>query len=190
MNRKILTRMNEPHRVYHTMDHINTMMGEMLKHTKIVHNKKAVCQAILYHDVVYEVSSEKYPLNEAKSCEFMRKLCTDEVEFTEKLIMATKDHNPNVPGLTEHELSDMKLFLDVDMMIIGTKRISHLEWYEDAIRREFSIYTDEQYNNGRIAVLSKMLNDEVIFHSDAYAHLNDQAHRNLTYLIKKLKEKL
>lgn len=195
---------SEPHRHYHTWDgHISPMLQKFYLIRDEFSNPDAVVLAILFHDFVYEVYPDTYRKNEMLAATAMVQMLQKHfkwytvskngrknIKFAIKLIMATVKHNPyrNRATLDDNEINDVKLFLDLDLSILATENKYLLLWYEDAIRKEFSFYTDLVYNDGRAAVLRSFMNREGIFFSDGSSSKNLQAHANLAFLIQRLEQ--
>lgn len=64
------------------------------------------------------------------------------------MILATKTHTPY------NELS--KVFNDMDMDIV-TRNFDELMKWEEEIREEYEVYTDEEYREGRLKFLRSMI---------------------------------
>lgn len=193
---------SEPHRHYHTWDgHILPMLAKFEIFHDTFNYPDAVILAILFHDFVYEVEPSKYPSNEMLSAAAMVKMLQkhykwytiskngrDNIKFAIKLIMATTKHNPyrNRATLSDKHIADVEKFLDIDLGILAAEDKDLLLWYEDAIRKEFSIYEDLVYNDGRSKVLHAFLERPTIFYSITKGRSNGQARANLAYLIQRL----
>ena len=192
----------EPHRQYHTWDgHISPMLQKFGAIREMFNYPDAVTLSILFHDCVYEVEPSKYPNNEMLSAAEMVKMLQkyhkwytvskngrDNIKFAIKLIMSTTKHNPyrNRSTLSDKHIDDVEKFLDIDLGILATEDKALLLWYEAAIRKEFSIYEDLVYNEGRSKVLHTFLERPSIFYSIAKERSNGQARANLAYLIQRL----
>jgi predicted metal-dependent HD superfamily phosphohydrolase len=72
------------------------------------------------------------------------------------MILATKTHNS--AGLN----SDGKLFLDLDLSILGADKPGY-QAYSRAIRREYSFVPEPLYRNGRQKILQNFLAREFIY---------------------------
>ena len=65
------------------------------------------------------------------------------VESVDKFIMATEHHMDN-----KNVSNDLALFLDFDLSILGSS-IDEYDRYKDAIRQEYSHFSDEEFLKGR-----------------------------------------
>ena len=184
---------NNSERKYHNLTHINNMLkwlGE--SGSKFKHNTELIL-AILFHDFIYDPLGKK---NEIKSVEkmyhFVNKLKLNFKENVllkaEKLILSTISHsiNYNDDLCKEKDFLEMnKLFLDLDLLVLGQGRFA-ADRFEDQIRSEYRMHSDEIYNSGRKAVLLKFVNREKIYLSDNFKSYEMSAKESLNYLIKKL----
>lgn len=195
---------NEPHRHYHTWnDHIVPMLRNFGIIREQFNFPDAAYLAIVFHDVVYEVD-ERYKSNEILSAAWMAQILLSEmpeyakseegkqtIRLATYFIMATERHDAhrNASHLDPEVIADIEKFLDLDLGILCTNDKSLLLWYEDAIRKEFSIYSDEDYRAGRDKVLHKFLERPNIFFSKDSIKYDQQGRANLAYLIQRLNAK-
>jgi predicted metal-dependent HD superfamily phosphohydrolase len=163
-------------RHYHTLEHIRSMLDSIEGVRSAVDQYEALAFAAWFHDVIYDTRASD---NEERSAQLaartLRRLqvpsrITDRViEF----ILATRGHHPADPS------EEMKLFLDIDLSILGAEPEIYRH-YCDAIRREYSWLSDDDYRKGRMEVLRHFLNRERIYLSDRYHEsLEAQARENL-----------
>ena len=149
----IATRYNEPHRAYHTLDHINTMLAMAYKHRNELIDPNAVDLAIIYHDIVYDSGSKTNEEDSATlflstmSTELDKKLCDKICSY----IIETKKHE-----VTTTQDTDLQMFIDFDMAILGTER--HLyEEYARQIRQEYEFVPEKEYCKARANFLTTYL---------------------------------
>lgn len=184
---QVRARYEEPGRHYHGWDHIKQMFAEA---TAVEHSwcrREAVFAAIYFHDAIYDPTS---PTNEEDSAallveEMPPHLDAANLDLARRLVLATKRH-----ALGEFfdaaEEPDARLFLDIDMSILGSPRETYRTYAND-IRREYAIYDDDAYRAGRLKVLSAMLAQPSIYLSDTFRdRLEDSARSNLTFEIESL----
>jgi predicted metal-dependent HD superfamily phosphohydrolase len=154
---------SRPDRHYHNLSHLHSLLSEL----KIYKNKFAhwdvIVFAIVYHDLVYNTLKNN---NEERSAETAIKRLT-KISFPEKLtifcgqlILATK----------KHESADFEtnLFTDADLSILGADPETY-EVYSKQIRREYSIYPELIYHQGRKKVLTHFLNMDKIFKTHEFS---------------------
>ena len=96
------------------------------------------------------------------------------------MILATKDHSGK-------NLSyDAKLFLDMDLAILGMNEEIYKE-YSQAIRREYAWVPESMYRKGRKKVLKSFVERERIYFTDEMkARYEAQARKNINSEIKSL----
>ncbi len=171
----IETRLHGRHRHYHTLDHVEHLLAQLLPVIDQLRDKDAVIIAIAYHDAVYDVKRSD---NEERSAELARKalgpLGLDQalIAYSASMILATKTH-----GLCEDP--DTNLFTDADLSILGAPTEAYAR-YTEQVRKEYSIYPDFLYNPGRRKVLAHFLAMPRIFKTAYFQdQFEDQARINL-----------
>jgi predicted metal-dependent HD superfamily phosphohydrolase len=173
-------------RAYHTLTHISTLLHQIEEHAAIIQNKRLLLFAAFYHDIVYLPGSGSNEKDSAEIAEKrMRELQVPErmIRDTKVLILLTKSHadvSPSTPN-------DMRLFLDMDLSIIGEQPTIYARYCKD-IRKEFQAFPDFLFNKGRRSFLQSQLKLPLIFHTDVFRHKYEtQARMNmLTELHEKL----
>jgi predicted metal-dependent HD superfamily phosphohydrolase len=150
-------------RHYHTITHLNSMLTELKIYKGKFDNWDTIVFAIAYHDLIYcslksnnEERSAEIAIKRLTSISFPEKLIT----FCEKLILATKKHEPNDP--------ETNLFTDADLSILGSDSETYKE-YSKQIRREYSIYPDIIFNPGRKKVLTNFLKMDKIYKTKEFS---------------------
>jgi len=157
-------------RFYHGISHIFSMLSlfESVKHR--IHDPTTVELAIWFHDIVYDPYASD---NEEKSAQVFANSsyahnCGEKT--TNKIIrfiLATKNHHAvdNNENLDSTELEDLKIFLDLDLSILGKSRFEY-SVYAHNIKREYCDVEDFIYL--RVAFLEKMKKSGKIFHTDLF----------------------
>ena len=140
---------SQTHRFYHTLEHLMDLLDQIERQYPIPSKERdKLIITALFHDIIYNPARDD---NERKSAKFFLNHCedvNDDIEDIYDMILATKTHESN------DELS--KIFNDMDMDIVTRDFDSLLIW-EEEIREEFNIYTDEEYKTGRISFLNSVL---------------------------------
>jgi len=165
---EIEQRHTEPTRHYHTLQHLEQFYTELP-------TLDAVTEfAIFYHDIVYDATRNDNEEKSALLCE--ERLLRLEVEpklvaEVVQLIGETKTHEANSPRNV--------LFLDADLAVLGaTEKVYATYAYN--VRREYAIYGDDIYREGRQKVLRHFLGKERIYLSDYfYEKYERTARKNL-----------
>jgi len=155
-------------RYYHTLSHLENIYNQL----KPFQLTPAIEFAIFYHDIIYNTKERD---NEEKSALLARKRLKElgaREEIRNKvyeLIIETKKHESNS--------LDTALFLDADIAILGSK-LKVYKIYMQNIRKEYSIYSDKEYQEGRYAVLKSFLKKERLYLSNYFYNLYEQNARN------------
>lgn len=143
---------SEPHRAYHTLNHLQNCFNEFNEVKHLLNNPDSVELAIWFHDVIYDIDKKD---NEEKSAEFAKvfcqknKLSEDFAKKVEDHILATGDH-------TLSSNSDTNYLIDIDMSILGYP-INAIYQYEEQIYKEYStVYNRKEYLIGRLGFLTKL----------------------------------
>jgi predicted metal-dependent HD superfamily phosphohydrolase len=163
----------EPHRHYHTQQHVDTLLAELGVTPVPVHDRDVVEAAIWYHDAIYDTRRRD---NEVRSAELAVTRLRDagwaaeNIARVEKLILATADHT--VAADEPDAAPDLALFLDLDLSILGA-RPSIYDAYAEAIRAEFDWVSNADYRAGRARVLTRFLAQPRLFRTDHYLGLFD-----------------
>jgi predicted metal-dependent HD superfamily phosphohydrolase len=152
----------EPHRAYHTLDHIAALLQLLEVHGKDATDRDALELAILLHDIVYDPERTD---NEAASAHLARErlaaLGYPEATTTKvaRYILATQHDTGTEAAAAD---TDLALLLDLDLSALAAEPEAYLA-YAQAIRREYAHYRDEVYRAGRRRVLEGFLARERIY---------------------------
>lgn len=159
----IVAQYSEPGRYYHTMEHLQNMYRHLQAIFMHIDKKEEVLFALFYHDIIYNPLRND---NEAQSASYAKDILTklgssaDRIANVTQLIEATAGHK-------FHQQSDVNYFLDVDLSILAGTNESYDE-YAANVRREYSMYPDNEYRQGRKQVLQSFLSNERIFKTDYF----------------------
>ncbi len=177
----------EPHRHYHTWDHIKQMLTALDEIEASLTDRDATLYAVYYHDAVYNVPSST---NEEDSAALFASDAAERVdqrtiEKTTSFIIATKTHATD-EAIAQDEQEDYRCFLDIDMSILGAKADEYNDYAEN-VRKEYAIIPDTLYTEGRKQILQGFLEKDRIFLTDHfYGRLERAARANITAEIEKL----
>lgn len=145
-NSDVINAYNEPHRFYHTLEHIEDVLkhlndADLLKHDEVF-------LATIFHDIIYNPQSNT---NEEDSAEFFLKaapsssLTDEQKQHVKQLILDTKHHKPSVKFSEE--------FIKADLAILNSS-FDKLIKYEKQIFKEFQFVDYKDYKVNRIKVLT------------------------------------
>lgn len=174
----------EPHRYYHTFEHISKMIINAEHYNLILTDAEMLTlrMAILYHDYVYDPTSDT---NEADSVDvFMDRIMNGRIDF-DKSVISMKDLQAQVMIMildTKKHKPTFKLseyLIDLDLWDLAFK-----DAYKNnakSIRKEYSMYSQEEYVIGRIEWIQSMLNRDTIYYTSLAQNVgyNDLARKNL-----------
>ena len=179
---ELVQRYAEPHRAYHTLDHIHECLGWLGASGQFAEHVFEVELALIYHDVVYE------PLradNEQRSAAFFRahaqasRLPEQSAERIAVLIEGTASHR------TLH--GDGALVNDIDLAVLGASPQAFAR-YEQQIRAEFQHVSEPLFRAGREQVLRSFLQTLSIYSTPFFSQrLEAQASTYLSQAISALR---
>jgi predicted metal-dependent HD superfamily phosphohydrolase len=144
--REVESHYSEPHRRYHTLEHIRELLA------LLADASDEVLAAVWFHDLIYD----RRGANEERSADVAHESLVDlgfpraSVDRITKMILATQTHDP---GALPEEAS---LFLDADLAILGSPRQRYRE-YAEAIRFEYSWVPEDVFRAARDGVLRDFL---------------------------------
>jgi predicted metal-dependent HD superfamily phosphohydrolase len=166
---------NSADRHYHNIGHIDNLLYLSDQYKSFLKDKDAVDFSIFYHDFVYSVGRSD---NEDKSAYTAKKRLADlnlphvKIESVVHFIHATQVHQ--LTG--ESNESDLAWFLDFDMSVLSEEWDKYLE-YTRQVRKEYSIYPDFLYKQGRKKFLQQTLGSLFIFHTSLFRNYQEQQAR-------------
>ncbi len=166
---ELTRRYQEPHRHYHTLEHV----GAMLHAGRHAPLDPVQTMAVWFHDAVYDPRSDH---NEEDSAELAgARLAAagwapTDVDRVRRIVLDTKAHTPTVAGAD--------VVLDLDLMSLA------LPWPEfransDRIRAEYAHVADADFAAGRARFFAGMLRRTQLFHSALGAAWEAPARANL-----------
>jgi len=181
---QLATHYNEPHRHYHTLDHIAACLGWLDHYRPLAADPLCLELALWAHDVIYDPHAAD---NEARSADWFAQqfavshLTDQQRARVHELIMATvHPHPPTDP--------DMALLQDIDLSILGADAKLY-DLYEGWIRREYDFVPEEAFRKGRSAVLESFLDQGVIYHTAGLREkLELPARENLSRALENLRD--
>lgn len=179
--KKLFCAYTEPHRYYHTTQHIAECLVRFHTIRHLGTNPSEIEVALWFHDAIYNTLRSD---NEVMSAKLARQYLIDKgadtlvVQRIVDMIIATKTHN-----VTE---GDTALLLDVDLSILGANE-SAFEAYDRAIRLEYQWVSIQQYKAGRAKILKSFLEKEQIYQTREFQDVyEEQARYNLERKVKEL----
>ena len=166
----------EPHRKYHTMQHLEECFALLDRAGSIAEHPAEVELALWFHDAIYNTRKGD---NEKRSAEWAREsvvaagLANDQAERIYELIMATK-HNALPSG------RDAEVLVDIDLGIIGADQ-ARFDEYEIQVRQEYSWVPEFLFRRERRKILEQFLNRPTIYSTEYFRdEFEARARENLT----------
>jgi predicted metal-dependent HD superfamily phosphohydrolase len=177
----LVTKYSEKHRAYHNLSHINYLLEEA-KNFEFA-DFEAVFWATWFHDAIYEPKRSDNEIESAKmAVKILSKLSLrdDKIIKIEQIILATQTHS------AENLDDDGKIFLDLDLSILGANREIYQN-YSRAIRREYAHVPNFLFRRGRKQILENFLKRETIYFTENLRERFEKPARlNLSNEIKEL----
>lgn len=161
----LLTRWAEPHRRYHTRQHLTEMLAALERLGAAVgldtHGRSVVRVAAWLHDAVYDIQAPAGD-SERASAALARNLLESlgvgpsDVRIVEQLILLTIDHGTAVPG----PLADA--FTDADLAILAAAP-DRFDEYCAQVRAEYQVVPEASYNQARSAILRALVDRPEVY---------------------------
>jgi predicted metal-dependent HD superfamily phosphohydrolase len=157
---------SEPHRRYHTLEHIADCLAQLSEVEGLSGEERHVLElAIWWHDAVYDPTRAD---NEERSAELARADLArlgepaGVIDEVARLILLTKGHTV-APG---DRLG--AVLVSIDLSILGREPAAY-DRYATGVREEYAFVPDEAFRTGRAAVLRKFLDARAIYADPAFA---------------------
>ena len=178
----LLARWAEPHRRYHTPQHLHECLALFERDRALAEHPGEVAIALWFHDAIYDTARHD---NEAASADWSTRVlrqagaATDVAARVHALILATR--HSEVPATP-----DARLLVDIDLAILGAGPARFAE-YERQIRDEYGFVPEDVFRGKRAGILRGFLARPVLFSTPAYADRFDApARANLARAIASL----
>jgi predicted metal-dependent HD superfamily phosphohydrolase len=172
---------SEPHRHYHTLEHIAHTLRRFDGVRSRVGAADAAELALWLHDFVYDPRAKD---NEARSAAYARRLLAEGGvvpavgERVTDLIMATCHVSPS-------DAPDARYVVDADLSILGAP-VAEVDRYERQVRQEYAFVSEPDWRAGRARILRVFLDRSSIFLTPEFAALEAPARANLERSIEAL----
>lgn len=168
-------RYSEPHRVYHTLQHIGHCLDELGQVRHLASNPDAVELALWYHDAVYDTKTkDSEERSAALAVEMVRNASLSKVfgQSVANLIMATK-HSGDLSD------PDVQLLVDIDLSTLGQSE-DKFDEYEQQVRKEYEWVPKDAFVFGRSAILKSFLDRKNIYATQFFCDKYEtQARKNI-----------
>jgi predicted metal-dependent HD superfamily phosphohydrolase len=152
VGRDLLERWSQPHRRYHTPEHLALMLRVIDEHAGMADDPDAVRLAAWFHDAVYEVfaaDNEEQSAALASTTLAALGLSAARVSEVARLVRLTAGHQV-APGDRNGAL-----LADADLAILASDGAGYAR-YAAAVRAEYAAVPDDVFRPGRAAILRKL----------------------------------
>ena len=173
----------EPHRFYHTLEHLNEMFKVAGKLSDAATDPAAVQLAIWFHDAVYDPRAKD---NEDRSAslavDLLRPLGAPEATLSQVAAMI----RATAHVVADDVDADTAVLLDADLAILGAEEKRYARYAAD-VRHEYAWVEEAAYRVGRTKVLQGFLARPRIYRTERmYAAAEEAARANLVAEIERL----
>jgi predicted metal-dependent HD superfamily phosphohydrolase len=179
---QLVTSYSEPHRKYHTMQHLEECFGHLERLASFAERPAEVELALWFHDAIYNTrkkDNEKRSAKWAKDSILAAGLSDDVASRVHELIMATV-HNAIPEG------KDAEVLVDIDLGIIGAEQERFNE-FEVQVREEYSWVPGFFFRPARRQILEEFARRKQIYSTELFrAERESQARKNLARSLARL----
>jgi predicted metal-dependent HD superfamily phosphohydrolase len=176
------TSYSEPHRKYHTMQHLDECFGHLERLAPFSERPAEVELALWFHDAIYHTrkkDNEKRSAKWAMDSILAAGLATDLADRVHELIMATV-HNAVPKG------KDAGVLVDIDLAILGAEQERFNE-FEVQVREEYSWVPGFLFRPARRQILEEFARREKIYSTELFrAEREAQARKNIARSLARL----
>ncbi|TQM31528.1 HD domain-containing protein [Nocardia bhagyanarayanae] len=158
----LVRRYGEPHRRYHTVEHLAAMLRVIDELADQADDAAAVRYAAFFHDAVYAVDRADNEELSAELAEVMLEnigASTELVREVGRLVRLTKSHEP------APEDRNGGVLCDADLAVLAADETGYAA-YAAAVRAEYAHVPDDLYRAGRTAVLESLARQPHLFHTE------------------------
>lgn len=180
---EIQKRYSEPHRVYHTLEHVRDCLCLFQEVREQCEYPLVVEFAIWFHDLVYVFSRKDNERKSAKHLvEFAKASGVDQNVITaaEFCVLATQHYGTSL-------LHDAQIVVDIDLSILGRSPEDYLH-YAKNIRQEYKHVPQLIYTLRRRDVLKRFLDRPYIYSTSHFReYFEKQARANIANELRSLR---
>jgi predicted metal-dependent HD superfamily phosphohydrolase len=171
----VLHRYSEPHRHYHTYQHLAECFEKVRDIISLAQHPAEVHVGLWFHDVIYDTQRHD---NEERSAEWAR---TAAREFGASAESAQRIYD--LIMLTRHAVApvgiDAEVLVDADLSILGAQP-ERFQEYEAQVRNEYAWVPDVTFRPARARILKEFLGRPHVFATPPFRERYEaQARRNL-----------
>jgi predicted metal-dependent HD superfamily phosphohydrolase len=171
----LIQRYSEPHRAYHTTQHLDECFHAFEAVRGLTQSPGAVGIAVFYHDAIYDTHAHD---NEERSAELARQVLAGvgagepiQSYVTDLILVTRHAARPQTP--------DQQLVVDIDLSILGAAQ-ERFDEYERQVRQEYSWVNDTIFRSVRSSILQEFLARPTIYSTTSFRdRLEHPARENL-----------
>lgn len=180
--RRLVACYSEPHRKYHTMQHLNECFEHLERVRSFAEKAGEIELALWFHDAIYDTRRAD---NEERSAEWAREsvisagLSSDQASRIYQLVIATKHDAVPAAG-------DAAILVDIDLAILGSDEARYDE-YEVQVREEYSWIPEPLFRQERRRILEEFANRQSIYSTEYFqVEYESQARNNIARSLARL----
>ncbi len=174
----------EPHRSYHTLEHVARCLAEWDEARGAASDPDAAELALWFHDAVYDPRAED---NEARSADLAAAACRA-AGCSGTLARRVAGHVLDTRHTALPATPDGALVADTDLAVLGRSAVEFAA-YEAGIRREYAWVPDPEYRKGRAEIFRRFLDRPAVYATPHFrARYEAVARCNLEALVARLQE--
>jgi predicted metal-dependent HD superfamily phosphohydrolase len=161
--RELLACWAEPHRRYHTCQHLAAVLSTVDAHQAEAGHPATVRLAVWFHDAVYDprrADNEDASARLAETVLASLAIPVDTVAEVARLVRLTARHDP------APEDRDGQLLCDADLAILAAPEPEY-DTHAAQVRQEYCHVEEQAFRAGRAAVLAALLGHATLFHRPA-----------------------
>lgn len=148
----------EPHRAYHTRQHLRECMAWLPRLSAEAERPAEVALALWFHDAIYRPDRHD---NEALSAAWARSAVwaaggSDAVASRVQALVLTTAHNAEPQG------PDQQALIDIDLAILGAPP-ARFDAYERQVRQEYAEVPEAAFCSGRRRILQQFLDRPALY---------------------------
>jgi predicted metal-dependent HD superfamily phosphohydrolase len=151
LGERLLDRWSEPHRRYHTLDHLVAVLAVVDRYADLARDADAVRLAGWFHDAVYDPRAGDNEERSAALAEVELRLtgAASRAAETARLVRLTAGHAVAAGD------ANGALLADADLAILAAAPADY-DRYAEAVRAEYAHVPDGAFRAGRAAVLESL----------------------------------
>ena len=173
----------EPHRAYHTLEHIGHCLDEFEQVRHLATNPDAVELALWYHDAIYDTKAKD---SEERSATLAAEVVRS-ASLPEKLGQSVANLNTATKHTAAPTDPDVQLLVDIDLSILGQSEDKFNE-YERQVRKEYELVAKDVFSAERSAILKSFLDRPTIYSTQFFRNKYEaQARRNIARSLVRLR---